>query len=101
MHQSAGSEAFFEGNCQFLTSKLWGVASAPPYFHHGKYTTMREAIKAHHGEAQESRTRWGELSGRRKDALIEFLKTLRILPEGTEHRIVDERFRHRSWPPGS
>ena len=101
MHQSAGSEAFFEGNCQFLTSKLWGVASAPPYFHHGKYTTMREAIKAHHGEAQESRTRWGELSGRRKDALIEFLKTLRILPEGTEHRIVDERFRHRSWPPES
>ena len=99
MNQSAGSNEFFGGNCLFMTSKLWGVASSPPYFHHGKYTTMREAIKAHHGEAQDSRKRWGELSERRKDALIEFLKTLRILPEGTEYRIVDERFRQRSWPP--
>ena len=99
MQQPAGSDAFFAGNCRFLTSRLWGVASSGPYFHHGKFTTMREAVRAHHGDAQESRDRWGRLGQRKQDALIEFLKTLQVLPAGTKHRIVDERYRKRQWPP--
>jgi cytochrome c peroxidase len=99
MHQPAGSDAFFEGNCRFLTSKLWDVGSSGPYFHHGKFTTMREAIRAHHGEAQASRERWGKLPKRKKDAVIEFLKTLQILPKGTRHRIVNQRYEQRAWPP--
>jgi len=34
-----------------------------------------------------------------RDALIEFLKTLQVLPPGTKDRIVDDRFRAREWPP--
>jgi hypothetical protein len=99
MHHPPGSEGFFAGNCRFLSSRLWDVGSSAPYFHHGKFTTLREAIKAHHGDARESRARWRELGDRRKNALIEFLKTLQVLPRGTRHRIVDENHRQREWPP--
>jgi hypothetical protein len=49
MNQPAGSRGFFAGNSRFLTRKLWGVANEPPYFHHGQYTTLREAVLAHDG----------------------------------------------------
>jgi hypothetical protein len=60
---------------------------------------MREAIRAHHGAAQESRERWGRLPKHKKDGVIEFLKTLQILPKGTRHRIVNQRYEKRAWPP--
>jgi hypothetical protein len=31
--------------------------------------------------------------------VIEFLKTLQVLPPGTKDRIVDENYRARTWPP--
>ena len=86
---------FFAGNSKFLTRKLWGVASKPNFFHHGKFTTMREAVLAHAGEAQSSTDRFKALSEYEKDCLIEFLKTLQVLPPGTESLIVDESFRPR------
>ncbi|MEO1244818.1 MAG: di-heme oxidoredictase family protein [Pseudomonadota bacterium] len=98
MHFTPGSNAFFAGNCRFLTSRLWGVASSSPYFHHGKYTTLREAIEAHRGDANYAYRNWLGISARERDAVIEFLKTLKVLPPGTRHRIVDERYRPRSWP---
>ena len=52
MHFAPGSDEFFAGNCRFLTKRLWGVGNTAPYFHHGKFTTMRQAILAHAGEAQ-------------------------------------------------
>jgi len=100
MHFAPGSEDFFAGNCRFLTSRLWGVASSAPYFHHGRYTTLREAIEAHRGDAAYSYRRWRALGAFERDAVIEFLKTLRVLPAGTRHRIVDEHFRPRPWPAG-
>jgi len=100
MHHPAGSDAFFAGNCRFLTARLWGVASTAPYFHHGKYTTMREAIEAHGGEAGPVRDNWQALSRHERDAIIEFLKTLKVLPPGTPWRIVDERYRPRFWGRG-
>jgi hypothetical protein len=92
-----GSEAFFAGNSHFLTRKLWGVANEPPYFHHGKFTTMRQAIEAHRGEAIESYQNWTALSDYERDSIIEFLKTLQVLPEGTKHLIVDEHGKKKNW----
>jgi hypothetical protein len=97
MHESPANPGFFAGNCRFLTARLWGVASSAPYFHHGKYTTMREAIEAHAGEAQHAADGWAGLSEYERDSVIEFLKTLQVLPEGTRSRIVDERIRPRRW----
>ncbi|MFU8821732.1 MAG: hypothetical protein ACNA8G_09255 [Gammaproteobacteria bacterium] len=47
MQHPPGSAEFFAGNCDFLTKKLWGAASEPPFFHHGKFTTLRQAVLAH------------------------------------------------------
>ncbi|MDR4516612.1 MAG: thiol oxidoreductase [Nitrosomonas sp.] len=94
-----GSEAFFAGNSRFMTRKLWGVANEPPYFHHGQYTTMREAIEAHRGEALDSYQNWAALSDYERDSIIEFLKTLQVLPEGTKHLVVDQRGKKKKWKP--
>jgi len=99
MHHPGGSFDFLEGNCQFLTKKLWGAANEPPYFHHGKYTTMREAIEAHRGEALDAFNGWSALSAFEQDSIIEALKTLQVLPEGTPDLIVDENFNPKAWPP--
>ena len=93
----AGSDEFFAGNSHFLTKKLWGVANEPPYFHHGKYTTMREAIEAHAGEAQASAEAWDALSDYERGSIIEFLKTLQVLPEDTPCLVVDHKNRCREW----
>lgn len=92
-----GSEAFFAGNSRFMTRKLWGVANEPPYFHHGQYTTMRQAIEAHRGEALDSYNGWTALSEFERDSIIEFLKTLQVLPEGTKHLIVDQKGKKKKW----
>lgn len=99
MLHPAGSDEFFAGNSKFLTRKLWGVANEPPYFHHGKYTTMRQAIENHHGEAESSYQNWAQLNNHEQDEIIEFLKTLQVLPEGTKWLIVDEHGHRKHWPP--
>ena len=99
MHQAAGSDAFFAGNARFLTKRLWGIANEPPFFHHGKLTTMREAIQRHGGEAADSRASFSALSDYDQGSLIEFLKTLQVLPENAPGLVLDERGRPRNWPP--
>jgi hypothetical protein len=99
MHFPGGSVEFFAGNSRFLTKRLWGAANEPPYFHHGKFTTMRQAILNHFGEADYTRLAFNALSDYERDSIIEFLKTLQILPPGTRWRVVDERFHRRQWPP--
>lgn len=78
MNQPAGSPGFFSGNGKFLTRKLWGIANQHPFGHHGLYTTMREAVLAHHGEAEDTRLAFQNLSKYDQDSLIEFLKSLQI-----------------------
>lgn len=82
-NQPAGSAAFFQGNTKFITRKLWGTANSGTFFHHGKFTTMREAVLAHSGEALTSRQAFEALSPHERDCVIEFLKTLQVLPSGT------------------
>jgi len=97
----AGSPALFDGNARFLTRKLWGSANEPPYCHHGMFTTLREAVLAHAGEAAASRAAFGALSANQQDAVIEFLKSLRVLAPGSPSLVVDERGRARDWDTAS
>jgi hypothetical protein len=62
---------------------------------------MREAILAHAGEAQAVTDRFTALPDADKDAVIEFLKTLQVLPPGVRSLILDEHGKPRTWPPGS
>lgn len=99
MNQPAGSRGFFAGNRKFLTRKLWGTANEPPFFHHGQYTTLRQAVLAHAGEALASRQAFEGLSEYEQSSIIEFLKTLQVLPPGTKYLIVDEDAEKKQWPP--
>jgi hypothetical protein len=56
-------------------------------------------VLAHFGEALQSRTQFQALKAYDQDSLIEFLKTLQVLPPGTPYTIVDENFREKQWPP--
>jgi hypothetical protein len=99
-NQPAGSQAFFVGNRYFLTKRLWNVGSSPNHFHHGKFTTIRESVMAHAGEAQSSQKNFSNLSPYDQGSIIEFLKTLKVLPPGTRSLIVDEHGQPIEWPPG-
>jgi hypothetical protein len=65
---------------EWMTRKLWGFASEPPFLHHGKATLISEAILAHGGEALDSRTAFDALGADDQAAVVEFLKTLVIQP---------------------
>jgi CxxC motif-containing protein (DUF1111 family) len=93
------SPKFSDGNRRFLTKRLWGAANEPPYFHHGLFTTLRQAVLAHNGEARGERLAFQKLGSYEQDCLIEFLKSLQVLPPGTKSLIVDESFQAREWPP--
>jgi hypothetical protein len=93
----AGSAPFFTPNCKFLTKKLWGSANEPPFFNHGQFVTLREAVMAHAGEAAAVMSRFRALTRYEQDSIIEFLKTLQVLPPGTRHLVVDEHGRAKSW----
>jgi cytochrome c peroxidase len=100
-NQSQWSKKLMDGNCRFLTKRLWGAANEPPFFHHGLFTTLRQSVLAHAGEADQSRRAFQALPAPERDALIEFLKTLQVLPPGTKDRIVDETYHARNWPPSA
>lgn len=73
----AASAEFFAGNERFLTRRLWAVGSKPNFFHHGQFTTIREAILNHFGEALATQQAFRSLSPHQQGAVIEFLKTLK------------------------
>lgn len=68
---------------QFLTRKLWDAGNTDPYGHRGDLTTMTEAIYFHGGDARASRDAYFALPPDDQDAVIEFLKTFRVLPDGS------------------
>jgi len=67
--------------------------------HHGKFTTAREAVEAHNGEALAQRKAFDALSPEQQNQLIEFLKSLQVLPPGSKSLVVDEHGIPKQWPP--
>ena len=56
-------------------------------------------VLAHNGEALQTRKQFEHLSDYDQNSVIEFLKTLQVLPPGTPSLIVDENYREKRWPP--
>jgi hypothetical protein len=101
-NQAAGSPAFFAGNCKFITRKLWGFYNqGGAFMHHGKFTTAREAVKAHNGEALSQRVAFDALRPDLQNDLIEFLKSLQVLPPDSQSLVVDEHGKPKRWPPSA
>ena len=101
-NQPAGTSAFFAGNCKFITRKLWGFYNqGRAFMHHGKFTTAREAVEAHNGEALSQRLAFDALSATLQNDLIEFLKSLQVLPPGSKSLVVDEHGNPKDWPPST
>ncbi len=101
-NQPAGSPAFFAGNCKFITRKLWGFYNqGGAFMHHGKFTTAREAVEAHNGEALSQRLAFDALPTNLQNDLIEFLKSLQVLPPGLKALVVDEHGSPKQWPPSA
>ncbi|NQW16826.1 MAG: thiol oxidoreductase [Chloroflexi bacterium] len=67
---------------EWLTRKLWGAASEPPFLHHGRASLISEAILLHGGEAQASRDLFANLSDSEKAGIVEYLKSLQIESDG-------------------
>ncbi len=53
-----------------------------PYGHRGDLTTVTEAIYFHGGAARASRDAFFAASQDDQDAVVEFLKSLQVLPNG-------------------
>lgn len=99
-NQPAGSDAFFKGNCRFITRKLWGFYNqGGAFMHHGKFTTAREAIEAHNGEALAQRKAFDALSPELQNDVVEFLKSLQVLQAGATSLVVDQDGNPKRWPP--
>ena len=74
---------------QFITRKLWDVGNSPPYGHRGDLSTITEAILAHGGEGRPSRQAFEALSAQQQAEIVEFLKSLQVVPEGASGLVVD------------
>src|SRR5258708_7050870 len=81
-----------------LISNFMTSANENPFFHHGLFTTLRQSVLVHSGEAKTSRLAFQALPTSERDAVIEFLKSLQVLPPGTKDLVVDETYHGRSWP---
>ena len=62
----------------FMTAELWGIGSTAPYGHRGDITTLDGAIRAHGGEARQSRDAYVHADDATRSDIIAFLKTLVI-----------------------
>ena len=67
----------------FLTRKLWDIGSSAAFGHRGDLSTITEAIEHHAGEGRPSLKNYLNLSSYERAAIVEFLKTLQILPSGS------------------
>lgn len=61
------------------TASLAGVGSTGPWLHDGNATSLDEAIRAHGGEAEESRQAYEALEEEERAALIAFLENLILI----------------------
>jgi hypothetical protein len=69
---------------EFLTRKLWDVGNTAPFGHRGDLTTMTDAVFYHGGEARNSRDAFFALTNDEQAKVIEFLKCLQVVPDGSK-----------------
>jgi hypothetical protein len=74
----------------FITRKLWDVGNSAPYGHRGDLTTITEAIMYHGGEGRESRDNFAALPTGEQASIVQFLKTLQVLPPGSPSVIMED-----------
>jgi len=83
--QRTDMQSIFVPEEEFLTRPLWGVADTGPWLHDGRATTLREAIELHAGdgsEANPSIAQFHALTPADQDALLAFLRSLRVQVKG-------------------
>lgn len=85
----------------FLTRKLWDVGNSAPYGHVGDLTTLTEAILIHGGEGRTSRDAFVALSPADQETIVRFLKTLQVLPAGSERVITESQLAAYTTPTSS
>jgi len=73
----------------FITAKLWGVGNTGPYGHRGDITTITENINFHGGEARASRDAFFAMSKDDQNAVVAFLRSLQIVPDGGPRIVRD------------
>ena len=61
---------------EMRTAPLWGLRIRPAYLHDGRAPNADAAIRAHAGEAQDSRERYTKLINAERQQLLDFLNTL-------------------------
>src|SRR5262245_52616907 len=75
---------------QFITRKLWDVGNTAPDGHRGDLTTITEDILHKAGEARPQRERFAALPKSQQNEIVEFLKQLQVLPNGSPREITDQ-----------
>ena len=61
---------------EWRTPPLWGVRDSAPYLHDGRAQTLEQAIASHGGEATKSARNYFMLSGKERQQVLAFLKSL-------------------------
>jgi hypothetical protein len=77
----------------FLTRKLWDAGSAMAFGHRGDLSTLTDAILHHAGEGRTSLTNFSNLTNYQRAGIIEFLKSLQILPAGSTRVITESNLK--------
>jgi hypothetical protein len=92
--RTSGTDATSCADCHNQpTRKLWDVGNTAPYGHRGDLTTITEAILHHAGEARLARERFEALTKGQQAEIVEFLRQLQILPNGSPRKIREEDLR--------
>ena len=61
----------------WLTKKLWGFYSEPPFLHHGRANLLNDVIEMHQGDAKISSDAYFDFESDEQQYLIEFLKSFK------------------------
>jgi hypothetical protein len=69
---------------EFLSRKLWDVGNSAPYGHRGDLSTITGAILAHGAEGRAAKQAFQALLPKDQQNVILFLKSLQVLPEGSD-----------------
>jgi hypothetical protein len=76
------NERRFDGTLQkeHRTAPLWGAGSTAPYGHDGRFLTLDQAIRAHHGAAEREADAYRALGAPERESLLAFLRSLVLYP---------------------